>query len=325
MATDPFRPVAAVRASLGSRRAAQGCAVRTQAQQHRALPHRRAVAAANGRHARHQPPHAVHALRPLHRRPFDRTHPPGAVGPRPRARRQGGAVAGEAAMSKRRLPLDGPDWMPFDVLHPLICAQTGDRRFADRELTDAMASGRVRSMRRRVSPRADEPERELLPRSFWAGYQLNSDAGAADEQRLLVVERARCPVPPWLREGVPPGLNRTMLGLRGVPLRGYVFYAWKPDCKKIFGLAVALEDTKESVHEKLEKPGRPQTIRRQELREEIVRRCWQKGRFTAPESHTTLITELRAWHKRKFKNEPNYDDLRKFVGDAIAILKLVGR
>ena len=229
-------------------------------------------------------------------------------------------------MRKRRLSLDSPNWTPLDELHPLVCAQTGDRRFADRDLTDAMATDRVRSMRRRVSPRADEPERELLLPSFWADYQLNSDTGAGDgEQRLLVVERARCPQPPWLREGVPPGLNRTMLGLRGVPLRGYVFYAWKPDCKKIFGLGVALEDTRESAHEKLEKPGRPQTIQWQKLREEIVRRCWQKGRFTAPESHTILITELRAWHKRKFKNEPNYDDLRKFVGDAIAILKLAGK
>jgi len=193
---------------------------------------------------------------------------------------------------------------------------------ADRDLTDALANDRVRSKRRRVSPGTDEPEGELLQPSFWAYYQLNSDFGADDEERVLVVERASCPQP---SKRTPRGLHRLMLGLRGVPLRGYVFYAWKPDCKKIFGLRVALEDTKESVHEKLEKPGRPQTIRRQELREEIVRRCWQKGRFTAPESHTILITELQAWHKRKFKNEPNYDDLRKFVGDAIAILKLAGK
>src|SRR6516164_8372469 len=74
---------------------------------------------------------------------------------------------------------------------------------------------------------------------------------------------------------------------------------------------------------KARKTGRPQTIQWQKLREEIVHRCWQKGRFTEPGSQTTLITELRAWHKRMFKNAPNYDDLRKFVGDAIAILKLV--
>jgi len=71
-------------------------------------------------------------------------------------------------MSERHFSLDSPNWTPLGNLHPLVCEQTGDRRFADRVLTDAMANGRVRSMRQRVSPRADEPERELLPRSFWA-------------------------------------------------------------------------------------------------------------------------------------------------------------
>ena len=56
-----------------------------------------------------------------------------------------------------------------------------------------------------------------------------------------------------------------------------------------------------------------------------MRHCWRNGRFVAPESHIILITELQAWHKRKFKNEPNFEDLRKFVGDAIAILKLAGK
>jgi hypothetical protein len=228
-------------------------------------------------------------------------------------------------MSKRRLPLGSPDWTPFDVLHPLVCAQTGDRRFADRDLTDAMANGRVRSMRRRISPRADEPERELLPPSFWADYELDSfwsNIAACDgEQRLLVVER-NPPPPPWPLEPVLPELDR-MMGPLVTPLRGYKFYAWKPDCKKIFGLGVALEDTRESVHEKLAKSGRPQTIHWQELREEIVRRCWQKGRFIAPESLTSLITDLQAWHKREFKNEPNYDDLRKRVGDAIEVVPVV--
>src|SRR5262249_59185603 len=124
------------------------------------------------------------------------------------AGRKGGAVAGGAPRNRRRLPLDTPTGTPFDVFHPRVGAQPGNRRFADRELTDAMASGRVRSMRRRVSPRADEPERELLPPSFWAGYQLNSDAGAADEQRLLVVGRARRPLLTRLREGGAAGVDR---------------------------------------------------------------------------------------------------------------------
>jgi hypothetical protein len=200
-------------------------------------------------------------------------------------------------MSKRRLPLDSPNWRPLTEVHRFVCEQTGDRRLANRDLTNAMADGRVRSMARWLEPplRANEPERELLPPTFWAKeWQLH------------------CQLLDFLPEPF-------------VPLKGRVLYVWKPDCKKIFGLGVALQDAKESVHEKVAKTGRPQTIRRQELREEIMRRCWQKGRFIAPESHMILITELQAWHKRKFKNEPNYDDLRKFVGDAIAILKLAGK
>ena len=218
-------------------------------------------------------------------------------------------------MSKHRFPPDSPNWTPLNEVHRFVCEQTGDRRLAAQDLTDAMANGRVRSMRRRVKRlNDDEPERELLPASFWATeYHLN---GSMAELQLI-------------RRGRRPPHNPVVPSPNFEPSRlsssGYVFYAWKPDCKKVFGLRVALQDTKESVHEKLEKPGRPQTIRRQELREEIVRRCWQKGRFVAPESHTILITDLRAWHKRKFKNEPNYDDLRKFVGDAIAILKLAGK
>ena len=60
-------------------------------------------------------------------------------------------------MSKRPLPLDSPKWTPFAVLHPRLCEQTGSRRCADRDLTEAMANGQVRSMRRRISPEADKP------------------------------------------------------------------------------------------------------------------------------------------------------------------------
>src|SRR5262249_31384451 len=109
----PFPP------TLAAPRPPQGVPYAPRHRPHRPCPPGGVVAAANGRHARHHPQNAVQALRPLHRRPFDRTDPPGAVGPRPRARRQSGAAGVEAAMSKRRLPLDSLDWTPFDVLHPL--------------------------------------------------------------------------------------------------------------------------------------------------------------------------------------------------------------
>jgi hypothetical protein len=66
-------------------------------------------------------------------------------------------------------PLDSPNWTPLTEVHRFVCEQTGDRRLAARDLTDAMANDRVRSMRRQVERfYDDEPERELLPPSFWA-------------------------------------------------------------------------------------------------------------------------------------------------------------
>ena len=96
-------------------------------------------------------------------------------------------------MNKRSLPLDSPNWTPLTEVHRFVCEQTGDRRFADRDLIDAIVNGRVRSMRRRISPRADEPERELLLPSFWANHKLDSSwpVKARDgEKRLLVLQRA---------------------------------------------------------------------------------------------------------------------------------------
>jgi hypothetical protein len=219
------------------------------------------------------------------------------------------------------LPLDSPDWTPFDVLHPLVCAQTGDRRFADRELTDAMANGRVRSMRRRISSRADEPEHELLPPSFWADYQLNSDAGAADEQRLLVVERARCPQPPWLREGVPPGLNRTMLGLRGVPLRGYVFYAWKPDWKKIWGADAASTEARPPAQEVPVERGRKKVYERAELTV-IAFALFENRKQGAPEkTQAEVARELRTWCKEQKEKVPGNTTLNEIVSAAFQVRK----
>jgi hypothetical protein len=126
-------------------------------------------------------------------------------------------------MRKRASLLDSRNWTPLTEVHRFVCEQTGDRRLAARDLTDAMANGRVRSMRRGMDPprRADEPERELLPPSFWATeYRLNSWS-----DKLRVVERkGYLPLRPPRKSLEPvPG-----------PLRhGYVYFAWKPDWKKI--------------------------------------------------------------------------------------------
>jgi hypothetical protein len=147
-------------------------------------------------------------------------------------------------------------------------------------------------------PPSGAPEFELLSDEFWRAHGILSDND---------------PFPVF------PHTNEPYIS----PVRDHYFYVWRPDFEKIFGLRLAPGDTTEPSREKLEKSGRPPTIQWQKLREEIVRRCWRQGRLIALESQTDLVTELREWHKRELKFEPN--DLRKFVGDAIAILKLVGK
>jgi hypothetical protein len=215
-------------------------------------------------------------------------------------------------MSKRPLPLDSPDWMPLDVLHPLVCAQTGDNRFADRDLTDAMAKGRVRSMRRRISP----PERELLLPSFWADYRLDSFWSTDDEERLLVVERDLPRLPPWPREPLPPGLNRTMLGLRGVPLRGYVFYAWKPDCKKIWVADAASTEARPPAQEVPVERGRKKVYEHAALTS-IAFALFEHRKQGEPEkTQAEVARELRAWCKEQTEKVPGNTTLNEIVSVA---------
>jgi hypothetical protein len=116
-----------------------------------------------------------------------------------------------------KLPLDSPEWLPDADAHRVLCQRTGDRHLAAQDLTKVMADGDVPSMRRCFargrSPDGElvplGPDRELLPRSFWSDYELDSWSDA-----LLVVPRRR--------------------GGQVVPLRGFAFYVWKPALAKIW-------------------------------------------------------------------------------------------
>ena len=135
-------------------------------------------------------------------------------------------------MSKR-LPLDSPNWTPLTEVHRFLCEQKGDRRFAAQDLTEAMANDRVRSMRRQVDRLLRrQAERELLPPSFWAEYEL--DGSSAE---LQVTGRRGLPL--FESSDQLQVYERSGPAFIWIQLSGYVFYAWKPDCKKIFGLRVA--------------------------------------------------------------------------------------
>jgi hypothetical protein len=107
----------------------------------------------------------------------------------------------------RKLPLDDPRWIPIAAAHRYRRQQTGDRELAARDVTEAMADGRLPCMRRRIGTNPG-PDRELVPRDFWNVWELQSWSDA-----LLVARRG------------PGGVRR---------LRGYAFFVWEPRLKEIW-------------------------------------------------------------------------------------------
>ena len=107
-----------------------------------------------------------------------------------------------------KLPLDDPRWLPLADAHARLGRRTGSPGLAARDLSDAMKSGDVRSLRRPIG-RGSGPDRELLAKSFWTAHELYS--GSA----LLVVDRSR------------GGQIIT-----AAAARGFAFFVWSPDLER---------------------------------------------------------------------------------------------
>jgi hypothetical protein len=223
-------------------------------------------------------------------------------------------------MRKRRLPLDSPNWTPLTEVHRFLCEQTGNRSFAAQDLTDAMANDRVQSMRRQVYRplrrlHDDEPECELLLPSFWATkYLLDSSA-----TELQLVERRghRLPLPPP-RNSVVPGPN-----FKSIPLSssGYVFYAWKPDWKKIWVADSPSTEARPPVPEVSVERGRKKVYDRPALTV-IAFALFEHRKQGEPEKTQAKVAgELRAWCKEQKEKVPGNTTLNEIASAAFQVRK----
>jgi len=108
------------------------------------------------------------------------------------------------------LPLDSANWMPFADVHWLLWQDIGDPPLAAQDLDDALRKD-VRSMQRWRRLARKEPDRELLPRSFWTDHEVYW----SDRSGLSIARR--------------PQLANI---LYATIIQGFAFYAWKPDLAK---------------------------------------------------------------------------------------------
>ena len=222
-------------------------------------------------------------------------------------------------MRKRRLPLVSPNWTPLTEVHRFLCEQTDNRIFAAQDLTDAMANDRVRSMRRQVyrplGRLHDYEPRELLPPSFWATKYLLSSS--ATELQLVERRGHRLPLPPP-RNSVVPGPN---VGSIPISSSGYVFYAWKPDWRKIWVADVASTKARPPVQEVSVERGRKKVYDRPALTV-IAFALFERRRQGEPEkTQAAVARELRTWCKEQKEKVPGNTTLNDIASAAFHVRK----
>jgi hypothetical protein len=79
-------------------------------------------------------------------------------------------------------PLDHPHWLPSRDIHAVQMQRSGNGHRAARDLTEALASGRVRCMRRSVA----DGRRELVPATWPPPSTIcRTNRAAAAERRAV--------------------------------------------------------------------------------------------------------------------------------------------
>jgi len=112
------------------------------------------------------------------------------------------------------LPLDDPRWLPIREAHRLINerARVGDAYIAARELTDALQTGKLPSLRRKRLLSDVGPERQLNTLDYWEDLALNAKA-----------EVMRFDFPADPTDPIPV-----------TPVTDFVFYVWEPNFEKLW-------------------------------------------------------------------------------------------
>ena len=95
--------------------------------------------------------------------------------------------------------------MPLTEVHYFVSKQTGDRRLAARDLTDAMANDRVRSMRRQVDRLLRRQAGTRTAAAVILGTEYELDGSSAElqvtERRGLAAHSNYPPVAVYERSG----------------------------------------------------------------------------------------------------------------------------
>jgi hypothetical protein len=189
---------------------------------------------------------------------------------------------------QKRLPLNDRRWLSVATAHSSICRSPGDFYVVAEDMTDALADGRLRSMRRQIN--GDGPNRELLSSSFWAEHKIES----WDRENLTVVRRG---------EGA-----LTIYG---------VFYVWEPDYEKVFRGGAnprrAQVAPTPKAPEGAKKQGAPLKHDWVAITTEVAFREATATKRQRDKSDLAEARSVRRWCATRLKQRPALSDIREIV------------
>lgn len=195
-------------------------------------------------------------------------------------------------MSKRKLPLESPNWWPISDVLEHRSQRTGSDKLAAQDLNQALKVDKLRSLVRRA-----DGSRELLAASTWDDFQV-----------------ALFPFSP---EGF--GVFSRKLGKRPP---GQWFFVWLPDYKNIFGDLYENSPPPAPMQEVPEKRGRKASHPWPEIGLELAQRVVKKGKSAGNKSVNRLAVELWHWCQQQYGKAPADSDLREFITELLRALRI---
>lgn len=170
------------------------------------------------------------------------------------------------------LPLDDPRWLPIGEAHRRLLPFTASTRLASLDLMQALEHGLVRCLSRSTR----DGGRGLVPASFWTGYELSHWSDG------LMIAPRRGHRDPRFPDVV-------------IPVRGSVFYVWRPDFEKRWSFASELSAPPEAASS-------TSTHGRQVmLALRLLREWWSDGNIPVDMNDSKLRRKAEKWTEAESK------------------------
>jgi hypothetical protein len=203
-------------------------------------------------------------------------------------------------MTKRKLPLESPNWWPIADALEHRSQQTGSNKLATLDFNQALKD-RDRPLRSQV--RRADGSRELLAAAAWGGEDLHCSVAV----RVLREK-------PFIGSGG-VGVFSHKLQRRSP----HWFYVWKPDYEKIFSSVTASTEPRTQPREVPVERGRKPVHDRAELQSVALWLATRQKHGAPQKTRANVVDELRDWCTRNKRKAPADSTLYDIVAAAFRL------